>query len=194
MSNIITNDYKEQLRQGYIRRAVVALVSLLLFGCSVAALVLVPVVLYATIVLRGAGVSPEYMQTSPRSSIGKQRQEILRTLRADKKLLLTIADIDAHADTQRIVQAIHTILDTHKDTTIGVLALKYREDTGDIDIRISGTTQTRATMVALRDAFEKDALFTITRFPLSNLTPWQGVYTFVIELRVSASASNQESS
>jgi len=184
MANLLLKERKVTLLWGQRVRIATMIMVVSLVGFIIIAAALLPIALYSRVVLMSIQEGSSGANTSEGPGLGKQRQEIIRELQADKELLATIAQMDTLPEPSMLLRSVNSLMSTIGSVTTSLVTLENSPEGDTYTLRISGTALTRSDIVAVRDVFEESTLFNITSFPLSNLTPQVDGYIFLVELVV----------
>ncbi len=185
MANLLTKQSKIKILWDKRMRVVFMFMVMSFFGLAVAAAALLPIGIYAKMILAGASGGNQVEEevgktTSP--SFGKQRQEIIRELRGDKDLLEQVSTIALLPRADELLLDVTLLAEPVSGVELRLIALEAHLEQDLYTLRLSGTAVSRSSVVAVREAFEESEDFIVTDFPLGNLTPQSGEYNFVIEL------------
>jgi hypothetical protein len=183
MTNLLSPQQKSLLRWRGITRFVVTLTGMSVLGILLIAAAFLPAAIYGKVVLSGLKAHEGVVEvTSSGESLGSQRQALVRQLRREQDSIESVLEIATLPNPTEVLN--HTIITAQFVSGVQLRSVLIDGDVrkGVYIVRMSGVAGNRGDIVLLQDVFEKDAILTLTEFPLGNLTPQGEEYNFTLEV------------
>ncbi len=194
MSNLLSPKRKHYLL--WMRRFRIAYTFFVLsaFFAFIVSASFLPIYIYTKIISEdtvadsnGSGV----VYNSSKKNLSIQRKELTNELRKIKKNLDAAYTAGSIVSALDILNEISDISNSIGGIDIRLLNIEAHLPQDVYAVRLSGVSQRRDDIVTLRDMFENSNMFSVKKFPLSNLTPKGDIYSFVIESTVPFDYNNQ---
>ena len=195
MSNLLPPQVIQNRRwQRRVRRGV-TFAGMALLGITIMAAALIPVYVYTKVVsseLEKTEVAvAQQTVNKEEKSTGTQRQELIKRLRAEKDLITTIHMQTQLPQQKEMLEKAAGIIMNLAGVSTQSISMQSSLDDAIMQFILQGTAMSRSAVVDTKNAFADSPLFTVTDFPISNLTPRQGNYNFTIHIATSNEKNNE---